>query len=521
MIRRRLLTGTLSNAAGKIISIGVWFVLTPFVLGELGPAGYGLWMLVGAVGAYGSLLDLGIGGAVVKYVAEHAARSEWDDARAVLASAQWLYLGLGLIALTSSAALAPVFPDLVGIAAADRELATAVVMLTGLDIGLAIALTPARSALQGLQRYDLCNVVSTSGVLIGAAAIVGVLLAGWGVLGMIATSIPITIGMGVASRWWTRRIAPELKFGWRYANRTSVRRITSFSASLFAMQCGGRLQTKSDELVIAIFRPVDAITPYVLSRKLGEVAQLGAVQFLNVLMPLASELDARGDRRQLRALYIAASRVTLGITAPVAVVLMLLGGQVLAWWVGSAYARHADLVAMLAASSLIGISQWPAAAILQGMSRHGVLAAASLGAGVANIVLSVLLLPVFGLLGVALGTFIPTTIGSLCVILPVSARIVDVPIRVVLRDVWIPGLLPGLAAAGVLWPSWHAPGSISLASLVGWTLLSAIVYAAAYLSMPATGMERQFLSEMVGSGFRRLRPRAAAFPIDQDDRQQP
>jgi O-antigen/teichoic acid export membrane protein len=394
-------------------------------------------------------------------------------------------------------------------------------MFTGIDVAFAIAFTPARSALQGLQRYDLCNLVSTSGVLVGAAAIVAVLAAGWGVLGMIASSIPVTIGMGLASRWWARRVAPRLAFGWRGANRATLWRMTTFSASMFAMQCGGRLQTKSDEFVIAFFRPVDAVTPYVLSRKLGEVAQLGAVQFLNVLMPLASELDARGDRGQLRMLYVTASRVTLGITAPAAVALIVLGGPLLGWWVGAGYAPYGDLVAVLAASSFIGVSQWPAAAVLQGMSRHHILAVTSLGAGAANIILSVLLLPVFGLLGVGLGTLLPTVVGSLCVILPVTARIVGVPMRTVLRDVWIAGLLPAIAAAVVLWLPWTALGSApGAASLLSRIALIGMVYAAVYLSMPAASIERQFLSDIAGSGWRRLRPAAASvFGIDQQ--QQP
>jgi O-antigen/teichoic acid export membrane protein len=497
MIRRRVLTGTLSNAAGKAISVGVWFILTPFVLHQLGASGYGLWVLVGAVASYGSLLDLGIGSAVVKYVAEHAARGEWDAARVLLATAQWLYLGLGIIAFGLGLLLAPVFPHLIGVASGDRETAAWLIVLTGANVGFAIALTPARSALQGLQRYDLCNLVSTAGTLAGAAFTVAALLAGFGVIGMVAASIAMTIAMGLASRQWTRRVAPDLDFRWRGATRAMMRRITSFSASVFALQIGGRLQTKTDEVVIALFRPIEAVTPYALARKLGEVAQLGAVQFLNVLMPLASELDARDDRHQLRTLYIVASRVTLGIAAPVAIVLVLLGGPILALWVGRAYAGYGNLVAVIATSSLIGISQWPAGAVLQGMARHGILAATSLGAGAVNIALSLALLPVFGLMGVALGTLIPTIVGSLFVILPVTNRILDVPLRTTLRDVWAPGLLPAVPAAGAVWIASGHVGSSSVVSLAAATVLAGIVYAAGYLSMPASAMERQFVRDIV------------------------
>ena len=53
--------------------LAMGFFLTPFLLRRSGPAEYGLWLLVGQVMAYAELFDLGITGAVVKYMAEHFA----------------------------------------------------------------------------------------------------------------------------------------------------------------------------------------------------------------------------------------------------------------------------------------------------------------------------------------------------------------------------------------------------------------------------------------------------------------
>src|SRR5207249_4187413 len=53
VIRYRLLIGTLSNCAGKVTAVGIWFFLTPFVLDRLGPHEYALWVLTGAMASYG------------------------------------------------------------------------------------------------------------------------------------------------------------------------------------------------------------------------------------------------------------------------------------------------------------------------------------------------------------------------------------------------------------------------------------------------------------------------------------
>src|SRR5213078_2168691 len=102
------------------------------------------------------------------------------------------------------------------------------------------------------------------------------------------------------------------------------------------------------------------------------------------------------------------SRLTLAIFIPVGCVLAVLTRPILTAWVGAAYADYAHLVIILTLAGLINTSMWPAASILQSMSRHRPLAAMSLGSGLVNVALSIALVHRFGLTGVALGTLIPT-----------------------------------------------------------------------------------------------------------------
>jgi hypothetical protein len=42
-IRRRVIVNTASNYVAKIMTLGIWFFLTPFLLRQLGASDYGLW----------------------------------------------------------------------------------------------------------------------------------------------------------------------------------------------------------------------------------------------------------------------------------------------------------------------------------------------------------------------------------------------------------------------------------------------------------------------------------------------
>jgi hypothetical protein len=125
--------------------------------------------------------------------------------------------------------------------------------------------------------------------------------------------------------------------------------------------------------------------------------------------------------------------------------------------------------------------------------------------GAANVALSAVLLPVIGLIGVALGTLIPTTVGCLFVVMPFANRMLGVSWRSVLQEIWMPAAIPGVAAAGVLWLlQWgvEAPSAMRVAF---WVLATMLVYAAGYLSMPGASAERQMIADMRASGSRRIR----------------
>ena len=491
VIRRHVLRSTASNYGAKLITLGIWFLLTPFILHQLGPSGYGLWVVVGSAVAYGALLNFGISGAVIKYVAEHRARGESKQAQSLVATALCLYSVLGLVAVAISIAIAPVLPDLFNVPPEERATATWLVRLMGMGIGISIPCAASTAVLWGLHRFDLSNLISVIGTILSAVATVAVLLLGGGVLGMVAVSIAVMLMMQGPTIWFINRIAPELRFGWRGAKRSLVRTVMSFSWPFFVMDVADRLQTKTGEIVIGAFLPISAVTPYAIARRLSEVAHILTEQFMRVLVPLASELHAENDQVRLRSVYITSTRLTLAIFLPVGCMLIILARPILTVWVGAAYADYAHLVTILTLASLIDTSQWPAGSVLQGMGRHRPLAVISVGTGLANLALSIALVRSLGLTGVALGTLFPTTVACLSLVLPYSMHVLGVSKTQVVKEVFLPALLPVIPTVIVLYLLQYAIEPSSLLSIIAVAGIGFLVYVVGYLNLGASEMERQ------------------------------
>lgn len=496
-IIRQLLRSVISNYIGRFVGLGTWFLLTPFILGQLEPTLYGLWVLVGTVMAYGSLLDFGIAGAITKYVAEYRAKGQSDDAQHLVGTALVTYLTFGLLVIVLTIITAPLFPRIFNIPPENHSMAIWLVLLFGIRTGLAIPSNSTTAVLRGLERFDLLNLIGIISTLLSAGAIVSGLLLGGGVLGVVIAGIAVNLLMLVPSIWLIHRIAPDLRFGLAGPSRPMFRILTSFSSSLFMLHIGGHLETKTDEIVIGAFLPVSAVTPYNLARRLSALPQMMTDQFLTLILPLASKLHAENDKDRLRSLYLVNVRLTLAIFLPIGVSLVFLAGPFLTVWVGEAFADYANLVLILALASMIDTTTWPAGSILQGMGLPRFSGIMSIISGLSNLGLSLVLVQKMGLTGVALGTLLPTTVICLGFVHPYVIRVIDVPLRKIFSQVLLPALIPVIPASiGMYFLS----TALQLTSILSILLVGAtglLIYLAVYLGMGSNDFERGVLRNIL------------------------
>jgi len=488
---RHVVLSSLSNYVGKFVNLISWFILTPFILNQLGDRSYGLWVLVGSVTAYGLLLNLGITDAVTKYVAEFRAKGETQHATSIIATGLLLNTGIGLLLILVSVLLAPFLTNVFHLPVGEQRTVTRLFVLSGVGVGLTIPCGIAIAVLRGLQRFDLLNISSVLATLLTVGATVLVVLSHRGVIGLAIVGIVVTLVIQIFNIWLIYRIAPELRFGSHLGSRSQIRTLVSYSSALFVMTLGGYLESRSDEIVIGGFLPVASVTPYNLARRLSGLPQTLTEQFLMLLLPMASEMHARENWNQLRSLYIISTRVTLAIFTPIAVILMILARQILTLWIGTTYAQYSYLVLILVTASLIDTSQWPAGFVLQGMAKHRPLAIMTIVSGVANLTLSVLLVSRWNLMGIALGTLIPTTIICIGFVTPYAMRTIGVGGKEMYTRVLRPVLLPSIptGVAMILMREIIQPSSIL--PILFLAAVGFLIYLAVYLLLKENDYERK------------------------------
>jgi O-antigen/teichoic acid export membrane protein len=497
-IRRQVAFGTAANYAGRLINLGVWFVLTPIIVSHLGSTNYGLWALVASFVAYGSLADLGIASAVTKYVAEHRARGDNDTASELISTALWLYCALAVTVVALAALLAPLVPHIINVPSDEHATTSWLVVITAVGVAVQLPSNCAIAVLRGLNRYDLINAVASLAMLSLGAGIVVILVLGGKVLAITALTVPVTLLWLAPTIWLIRRTAPELRFGFHGAQRRHARRVMLFSSALFGIQIAQVVKLQSDEFVIGASLPVRAVSPYSIARKLSGLPGQLTSQFVFVLLPLASAAHAEGDAGMLREIYLSGLRLTVALFSIVGGALIIFARPFLLAWVPQA-ASSTDIVVLLTLAAALEALIAPVSQALQGINRHRPLVAFALGSAALNLALSIALIGPLGVRGVAIGTLVATFIEA-AIVLPFGARVLHVAAAEIGARVVVPGVIPLIPMVAVLLliHATLAPATIPEIALSG--LAGAAVYTAGYLALPATSSERALVRRLVAVG---------------------
>jgi len=341
-----------------------------------------------------------------------------------------------------------------------------------------------------------------------AGSLVGTLLLGGGVVWLAAMTIPVTVIWFAPTVWLIHRIAPDLRFGLRGAKRSEVRRVALFSSSLFGIQIAGVVKLQSDEIVIGAALNVKLITPYSLARRVSGLPSQLAYQFVQVILPTASRLDAEGDIDRLREVMLSGLRITTAGFVVIAGALIAFAAPFLHAWVGGTFASAENIVVLLTLAALAQVMISPASASMQAMTRHRPLVAFALASAALNLVLSIILATQMGVKGVALATLIATTI-EMTVVITYAGRVLELSAgRIIVRALF-PALGPAVPMMAILYAVRYGlePSTIVEIALSG--VLGALVYLAFYVAIPATAAERSMLAGILAGVTRRGRSHVA------------
>jgi len=412
--RPRVLRNIFSNWGSYVIAMGVNFFLSPYVVRKLGTTGYGVWTLILALTGYLGLLDLGVRGAVTRYVAKFHTQIKHDRSSHVASSAMVIFSTAGLLAILASAIMAGFVIEHLDIPRQYYFAARLVLIVIGLNVAASLVNGVYGGILVGLQRFDLTNSIEVGINVLRAGATVFALHLGYGIIALACLQLGFTVARWVANIILVRYLYPELRIHLALADRAGVKLIFSFSVFSFLLHVSSSLIYATDNVVIGAYLPVAAVTFYAIGGNLAEYTRTLVSGISQTMTPLASSTEATRDQQQVQKVVLFGARAGSMVVLPIAVTFMLRGSRFIGLWMGPEYAETSGkVICILSLTLLFWAGNSVTAGSLLGLSKHKPLVPVLLSEGLCNLALSILWIRSMGIVGVAWGTVVPAVASAI------------------------------------------------------------------------------------------------------------
>jgi O-antigen/teichoic acid export membrane protein len=441
---RQLAKSIAGNWIAFAISVGVAFFLSPFIVHHLGNLAYGVWTLILSMISFMSLLDLGLRGAVTRFVARNHAQGDHLESSRAVSAAFWLRMWISLLVIAASVIMSVLSTMIFRIPAELQLSARWAIILTGTNLALTLSFGVFGGVLVALHRFALVSCVTVIQTLLRAGGVVWLLKSGHGILGLAIWEFTVALLANAALAVLCFRIYPELRISLRRPDAAILRQFWSYSSYVFVIHCATQLIYYTDNLVVGFFISASAVTFYAIGGSLLEYLRQVVSSVTQVFMPLASSFEARGEQDQLRRLLIQGTRGSIVIALPIAVALFFRGHTFIQLWMGGEYAQVSGRVLqILLLAQVFSIANFTAGNIAFGLAKHRAFAFSVLGESIGNLALSIFLVKQIGINGVAWGTVIPSLAVQLLFWPRYICKLVEIPVRLYFWQSWI---RPGLAA---------------------------------------------------------------------------
>jgi O-antigen/teichoic acid export membrane protein len=492
-----------------ILDGAIGLVLLPFNVSHLGPSAYGLWALTSSITWFFGVLDLGYGGALVKFIAQYRAWRDRSALNEIVSTVGVIFTALGAVCFAVTALIAWRVDSFFNLQPEQARTARDVLLIVGAYLSVRFPLAIFGAVVYGFQRYYLNNAVGIGTSLVVAAVNVAVLTAGQGLVALVAAITAVRLlSLGLLA-WNAYRAFPGLQVRPSLFRRARLREVTGFSVYMLVLDWSAKLNYSTDAIVIGAMLSTTAVAVWTVGQRLSQAVQQLTNQLNDALFPNVVDSDAAQRHDRLQMILINGTKLSLALAAPVCLGLIVLAESLIQNWVGPQFSASVLPTQILLSVVLVRISTASANLILRGAGQHQLLTYTNATTAVVNLLMSIALIRPFGLVGVALGTLIPVTVAAVFVLYPAACRRVDVPLGRPLMQGIVPALWPAvIMTMGLLWVARRLPPASFLEVAL---LLAAggVVYLGLFVGLALDGEERRFYWTKLRSLIARRRVPAA------------
>ena len=417
-MKKEIKIGAVLGYINMIASLLVSFLYTPILLKNLGQSEYGLYALVASIIGYLSVLDMGFGNAMVRFVSRSKANPDKASESKINGLFLFLYMIIGIISLivgfiliqNISSIFAALTPD-------ELSKARIIMIILVFTVSLSFPLSIFDSYVLSCEKFKYIKILSLIKTLIVPLTMLPLLFMGHKAITMVIVTSSYSIIFHMITIFYCfKKLKMKIDFSFHNIDKILLREVLVYSFFIFLNIVVDNIYNNTDQVILGNVAGTIAVSIYAVAARVSSINTSFSTTISGLFFPrITKTLEEDNGNKKVSDLFIRVSRIQLYIMALIMFGFIVFGRQFILLWVGNDYVSAYYILLLLMIPAIIPLTQNIGISILQARNKHKFRSVVYLCIAILNIFISIPLAREYGGVGAAVGTAIANIIGQITI----------------------------------------------------------------------------------------------------------
>lgn len=400
----QLKAGAILNYVVIILNTLVGLLYTPYMLRMMGQSEYGLYSLVASVIAYLTVLDLGLGNAIVRYTSKFRAEGKVNEQYEMFGMFLILYLFIGIIAFCAGLGLYFNVETMFGetMTAVEIERARVMMLIMIFNLAYTFPMSIFGSIMTAYERFVFPKIINIIRIILNTVIMIVLLKLGYKALAMvILLTVFNVISLFINFLYCKFNIKIKIHFGkfkWDFLKEVAI-----YSFWIFLNAIMDRVYWSTGQFILGAVAGTTAIAIFAVAIHLESLYMQFSTAISNVFLPkVTGMVTLNANEKQISDLFIRTGRVQNIIMVTILLGFVVFGRYFVKLWAGYDYEEAYLMTILFFISLYIPLIQNLGITILQARNQMKFRSLLYIGIAAGALVLQYFFAKMWGGLGCAI-----------------------------------------------------------------------------------------------------------------------
>lgn len=367
----QLKAGAVLNYVVIVLHLLVGLLYTPYMLRMMGQSEYGLYSLVASVIAYLTVLDLGMGNAIVRYTAKFRAEGKTTEQYEMFGMFLVLYIVIGIIAFAAGLGLYFNVDTLFGATMTIEELDKARIMMLFLIFNLAVTFPMSifGSIITAYERFVFPKVINIIRTFLNTAIMICLLEMGYKAVAMVVLQTAFNLLTLIINYFYCKHKL-KIKIFFRNFKWSFLKEVAVYSFWIFLNVIMDKIYWNTGQFVLGAFVGTTAVAVFALAIQLEHIYMNFSTAIGSLFLPKITSMVTKNDnKKEISDLFIKTGRIQYIVMCLILSGFIVFGRDFITLWAGPGYDEVYIITLMFFVALLIPLIQNLGITILQARNQ--------------------------------------------------------------------------------------------------------------------------------------------------------